>query len=332
MKVIVINGYSNTQAGKDSFNKFFELVKKAFEYLYACGMEEPTFVILDRNNIESYIYLKNSKYDSSESARLFDSVDFVIMDGDANLLPWTKPATKLGLLFKQCKRCDKVLFAAGFAFYMLIYYCATNYTYVNIVNGNGWGSKLDKIQEYPVEKLPTGAGFLDNVTGDIYTYNNNTNAWTPFENAGLHYARNTTTTPIGQFVQNIKIYRGKPRIRDIYDVYASNRNETICFIKKSHVQHWALTGLPMKFLVSAKNSWDPHPVNVTQVGVIGSNYHSLADNEKGPSIIEHKNTLAVLFHVDYKHKETVQILRNFVKHKITLIQVVLYYNIESWKN
>ena len=160
MKVIIVNGFSNTPAGIESFERFVNIVKKTFSYIHSCGMEDPTYVILDRKNIDSYIYLKNSKYENREAARLFDSADFFFMDGDANLLPWTKAAYKLGLLFKQCKRCDKVLFAAGFAFYMLIYYCATNYAYINIVNGHGRCSKLESIHDFPTEKLPTGAGFL----------------------------------------------------------------------------------------------------------------------------------------------------------------------------
>lgn len=146
----------------------------------------------------------------------------------------------------------------------------------------------------------------------------------------MHYARNATSATIGQFVQNVKVYRGGAKIRDIYDVYKSNIHEAICFIKKSYVQHWAFVGLPQRFLVSAKNAWDPHPVNVTNARIIGPNYQSLADCEKGARIIEHKNTLGALFHIDYKHRETVMIVANFVKQKIGLIQVIFLkkFNIE----
>ena len=233
MKVLIINGYSGTEAGNDAFKKFVAIIKKAFEYLRSCGMDEPTYVILTRKTIDSYIYVKNAKGRNDEPGRLFDSADFVLMDGDANLLPWTKPASRLGQLFKQTKRCDKALFAAGFAFYMLVYYCATNYAQVNIVNGNGWGSKLEEIYNYPTVGLPTGANFLDNETGDIYDYNNDTNNWVPSANTGLHYIRNATTANLGRFVQNVKVYRGKPKIRDIYDVYKSNDNEAK--IGRAHV-------------------------------------------------------------------------------------------------
>lgn len=137
----------------------------------------------------------------------------------------------------------------------------------------------------------------------------------------MHYARNANLLNKGSFVQNVKIYRGAPKIRDVYDVFKSNIHEAICFLKKSYVQHWALAGLPQKFLISAKNAWDPHPVNVTQVRIVGPNYHSLADCERGVRIIEHKNTLATLFHVDYKHSETITIVENFIKHNVAMIQV-----------
>ena len=53
---------------------------------------------------------------------------------------------------------------------MLIYYCATNYTKFNVVNGNGFGGKLSSIKTFPVDNLPHDAAFLDNETGDIYIY------------------------------------------------------------------------------------------------------------------------------------------------------------------
>lgn len=193
---------------------------------------------------------------------------------------------------------------------------------VNIINGNGWGSKLEKIHTFTEDKLPPDAGFLDNETGDIYIYNNEKSIWTPKANTGLHYPRNSSSETIGQFMKNVKIYRGKEKIRDIYDVYKSTENDSICFIKKSYVQHWAVSNLPQRFLVTGKNAWDPHPINVTQAGLIGENYHTLADNDKGPCIIEHKNTLAILFHVENRRQETVKILDNFVIRKINSIQVI----------
>eukprot|EP00826_Nyctotherus_ovalis_P031984 TRINITY_DN2579_c0_g1_i6.p1 TRINITY_DN2579_c0_g1~~TRINITY_DN2579_c0_g1_i6.p1 ORF type:complete len:493 (+),score=117.99 TRINITY_DN2579_c0_g1_i6:45-1523(+) len=320
MKVLIVNGYSDTPAGREAFKRFVAIVKKSFEYLRVCGMDEPVYVVLDYKNVRTYIYEKNTKYDNPEAGRLFDSTDFLMMDGDANLLPWVGRAKLFGMLFKQAKRCNKAIFAAGFAFYQLIFYCATNCMQVNIINGNGWGSRLEEIRNFSGQGLPRNAGFLDYETGDIYTYSNERNMWMPMGNTGLHYNRKVSSDTIGQFMQNVKVYRGKPGIKDIYDVYKSNNNEAVCFIRKSYVQHWVFAGLPQKFVVIGKNAWDPHPVNVTQAGLVGLNYHTLADNEKGPSVIEHKNTVATLFHIDASHPETVKVLDNFVRHNIGLIQ------------
>ena len=74
-----------------------------------------------------------------------------------------------------------------------------------------------------------------------------------------------TTATLGRYIEKVKIYRGKHKINDIYGVYKSDLSEAICYVKKSFIQHWALAGIPQKFLVCAKNVWDPHPVNITQV-------------------------------------------------------------------
>ncbi len=81
----------------------------------------------------------------------------------------------------QCKKTDKCLFASGFAFYMMIYYCATNYAPFDVMNGNSWGTKLNEIHAFPTDGLMPGGAFLDNETGDMYLYapvsDNNIDSW-----------------------------------------------------------------------------------------------------------------------------------------------------------
>ena len=123
-------------------------------------------------------------------------------------------------------------------------------------------------------------------------------------------------------MQNVKVYRGKNGIKDINELFTATNNETICFLRKSCIQHWALINLPQRFVVTTKNTWDPHPVNITQIGGVGPNDNILADNEKGPCIIEHRNTLSTLFHIDDKHPETINVVVNFVRHYTMLIHVL----------
>ena len=63
--------------------------------------------------------------------------------------------------------------------------------------------------------------------------------------------------------------------------------------------------MPLSFLVTNTNSWDPHPVNITSVQAVGENYLTLAESARGPQIAEHLNTIAVQFYVERGKKETV---------------------------
>ena len=48
------------------------------------------------------------------------------------------------MLFKMCKKTNKILFAAGIGLTLLIYYCATCFQDINVLNPKG--SRLEEIQ------------------------------------------------------------------------------------------------------------------------------------------------------------------------------------------
>ena len=70
-----------------------------------------------------------------------------------------------------------------------------------------------------------------------------------------------------------------------------------------------------------RNTWDPHPINVTNLGVVQENYETMAESERGAQITAHMNTVALQFHVDKKYKETVKILSNYIRHKTQQIHL-----------
>jgi hypothetical protein len=61
-------------------------------------------------------------------------------------------------------------------------------------------------------------------------------------------------------------------------------------------------------------------VSITNHNIIKKNYDIIAESEKNPVIIEHFNTVAVQFYVTNTYPESVMILRNFIKHKMSEIQ------------
>jgi hypothetical protein len=46
-------------------------------------------------------------------------------------------------------------------------------------------------------------------------------------------------------------------------------------------------GVPQEFIIENKNSWDPHPVNITNLTVVKVNYDTVAQSERGPQIALH---------------------------------------------
>ena len=80
--------------------------------------------------------------------------------------------------------------------------------------------------------------------------------------------------------------------------------------------HWLLKDVYHAFVVENINTWDPHPINITHQETVEKTYTSLADSERGSQIAEHFNTIVTQFPVRSKHKETIQILSNFINNAL----------------
>jgi len=104
--------------------------------------------------------------------------------------------------------------------------------------------------------------------------------------------------------------------------YKNTKNECICEVKKQYLSHWIFTQITNKshkFKVGSLNSWDCHPVLKSKLSSILKNYVILAKRDNTPLVIEHEQTISVLFHVDILYQETQIILSNFVNHYSKLI-------------
>ena len=104
------------------------------------------------------------------------------------------------------------------------------------------------------------------------------------------------------------------------ELYKSKLDEISCIIKKAYVKHWALIDLKNEFIISNKNTWDPHPINIVRSSVLSRNYTTLAESERGAQIAVHQNSFVLQFHVETKYPSSVIILRNFINHHLLLIQ------------
>ena len=58
---------------------------------------EIEFFIRDRESIDEFLYEIDSSFVRIESGKMFDSIDLVFFEGDANLRPWSPNAYKVKL-------------------------------------------------------------------------------------------------------------------------------------------------------------------------------------------------------------------------------------------
>jgi hypothetical protein len=81
----------------------------------------------------------------------------------------------------------KVLFAGTMGMQMMEFLCACNFQINRVVDGQGKGSSLAAMHAMQRKDwLKIGEVFLDNSTGDIYTFDSHQAGFSPIANAGLH--------------------------------------------------------------------------------------------------------------------------------------------------
>jgi len=90
------------------------------------------------------------------------------------------------------------MFAAGCGMGLLSYYIAMEGQKISVINGCEKGGSIKKIkQAVKPDMLPRLQSdfhmFLDNLTGDLFNYNDNSQAWQPYGNIGLHWSRAEAT-------------------------------------------------------------------------------------------------------------------------------------------
>eukprot|EP00347_Sterkiella_histriomuscorum_P014746 403359698 len=108
---------------------------------------EPEYILRNRKDIDDYLYEPESNFTNSEAQKMFDYLDFVMIDGDGNMLPWQKKCQRIGMLFRMCKRTNKCVFTSGIGMQFLVYFCATNFLNLQVINGQEKGGPLTSIKE-----------------------------------------------------------------------------------------------------------------------------------------------------------------------------------------
>jgi len=189
------------------------------------------------------------------------------------------------------------------------------------MNGNGKGGKIGDIvnMQFNPTDLKPNEYFLDNVTGDLYSYSYETNEWIPRFNVGLHYVRAAQAfDSLGKFIIKTPVYKPKA-MKEITPNYLSNKHtEDFCYLKKIYMQHWALQGLDFEFVIPAKNTWDIHQFNFVNPN---KTFVVLAESKRSPQIIYFDSfCIGTLFNITKRYPQTFKVMENFIITKLKEIK------------
>lgn len=191
---------------------------------------------------------------------------------------------------------------------------------MNIINGVGKGSKLAELHKLKVgdKRLESTDVFLDNVTGDIYNYNYDAYEWAAKYNVGMHFQKAAEEfTSLGKYVISTPVFRVKTVDRK--EICVSRKNESICYLRKMYLNHWALQGTQFEYLAPNVAGWQIHTFNFR---VADKTFNVLAESKIGPQIIlfTNDNVLATQYELDLNYPDTLPPLSQFIKTKLLEIK------------
>eukprot|EP00002_Diphylleia_rotans_P013028 TRINITY_DN2537_c0_g2_i4.p1 TRINITY_DN2537_c0_g2~~TRINITY_DN2537_c0_g2_i4.p1 ORF type:complete len:750 (-),score=103.34 TRINITY_DN2537_c0_g2_i4:441-2690(-) len=301
MRVLIIHAFGKTTNEAKRRDRFVSYVKEGFQQ--RCSTEV-TYEIRDYQHIDDYIYVLDDERFDKSCLLQFDRLDFVFVDGSSKLHPWSPAAQKLCILLRMCYETGKCVYCVGFGALVLAYTVACSGEIYPIVNGHGRGDHLlDPERLKPPARGQEGACYLDNATGDIFSYSTIEGKWISVANCGMHK-------------------HGAPKIYDTYRVQVSKKDisvhpsfgEVAIHRAKRSFHHWIFDNiLENEFLVILERVWNLHiPKKQNFVTVLG-------DSVFGVEILEYGHMIGMNFPVSEFYGQTLTMLGNFISQKILLM-------------
>lgn len=279
---------------------------------------ETEFYIRNSNEIEDILYEQTSGFLKKSNGVIFDSFDMIFITGSPKILPWDPKFMHILVLLRMCLKTRKMLFACGAAFLGLVFLCATNLEKgsLNVQNAKtGCFFSIDELKNINVniKKIDASDVYVDNITGDIYSYSYETTNWQARGNIGIHLHKAAESSAFGKFVLPTPAFKVCVADNSHKKNFATKVLEKVINVRKNFYHHWALTN--HEFLAPMLSQWQVHPFNFR---VKNKTFDVLADCNVGPQIITftNDNVLATQFELSKTYPDTVSILRNFLRKKL----------------
>ena len=260
MKILIVNAFDDEiPKSVGHYRIFKELIEDALKKSRNVKCQ---FVERRLNHLGDCVvdWEFDSLHDFSRANSMeFDLYDIIFIGGDMRICPWDPIASQVVTLIQMCKFTKKPLFCCGFGAFSAVYTLATKGARFHILNGPN-GSEIEKLPSFERYSNGSGAypsGWLDNETGDIYTYQPKLGVWQPTCNIGIYYIPHT-----GKPTQN----RQKPKLKKFaredrtlsadQRVEALDNDAEVARIRSEHVQHYSVKNFPAQnFTMKSYLDW-----------------------------------------------------------------------------
>ena len=223
MKILVVVAHKASGRGELLTKRYVKHIREAFA---ACEHFHEKLDIQVRNHSQLSEFIPPAARETDvpdivkvrDRLTAFDGIDFVFIDGDDNLLPWSRPAAPLLQLLHLCMSSGKIVFGSGCAVALLAYLASVGPVSVPVLNGGGKGGTLRSFGSEGLAmfgggdssggngRAGAGAGssstaslnasdgpmsqpggmLLEKQTGDLFRFDDVRRAWMPVGNVGVH--------------------------------------------------------------------------------------------------------------------------------------------------
>jgi hypothetical protein len=205
MRVLLIDCYDEGPLGRSSFEIFESILRKALATAPArAAVAIPNLMVRKPYELKEFaVDYEFDRIDESAktSARKFDSLNLIVVSGDAKSVPWDPKYLNVISIIWCAQLVNKPLLCCGFGAIAAVYASATQGVRFNILN---------RYKEGSVESLPTfthcakASGqhpgvFYDSETGDLYAYSTQLKAWSPLLNIGIYHSPVSGQPFVGKF-------------------------------------------------------------------------------------------------------------------------------------
>ncbi|KAK1939413.1 hypothetical protein P3T76_008797 [Phytophthora citrophthora] len=336
MRVLIVNAYpASSKRGRERFEQFRHHVTRVVRELQTAEVTRIEIMERHRSNLDSFLFELHSEFADPHNVTNFDQLDFVFVDGDANSSPWAPNMRKITLLTKMCMMTGKCFYGSGIGASLIAFVCSTGGEELRVMNNDGKGSLLDKLQDIPPPTQDSRrVGFvsprsgdnsvlLDIKSGDYFVFVERKYSWVPKGNTGLVLHSSDGAHCYGARPNSARAGSKRMNVGQISQtLFLSKRGETRCCIRLEVAnQHPVMTQtFPRlrELVLNCKSKWDLDE-EIASTG--GNKYRVLIDSSRGPMLLEFGNCFGSHFELAIEYPESIALLRNYTLAKYEELKV-----------